>query len=152
MIKVTEHPVNLRMELIRLLEIFIKSGSLTATRDRLTDLEWEAIAILKTEGYCVLDTRFILDLKEHDALTVKENDEAKARDEEALALDGIDGVDEEFRFEGKTDEQLKPFLALPTVDGGDINGRFRFVTSKLEEAGVLIAIILRSVKPPTMSK
>ncbi len=146
MIKVTEHPVNLRMELIRLLEVFIKGGSLTATRDRLTDLEWEAIAILKTEGYCVLDTQFIDDLRKFDAILIEKNEKVKVADIKALELSG------KFQPKAKTDEELKEYLVLPDVDGGDINGRFRFVPKKLEEAGTLIAIILRSVKPPTVPK
>ena len=53
MITVTEYPVSLRWELKRLLEVFIKGGSLTATLDRLNDVEAEAVAILQAEEYCV---------------------------------------------------------------------------------------------------
>ena len=196
MIKVTEHPVDLRMELMKLLEVFIKGGSLTGTLDRLNDLEAEAITILKEDGYCILDTKPIEDLKARDQVKVKLNDEAitadlllieendiarasdrkmiqenfkaherdeqnvkkkdhtfepegKTDDEMAALLKGIDDSELDKSFTALNDQELTASLEINSVDSGDINGRFRFVSEKLEEAGTLIAAILRSVRPPT---
>lgn len=183
------------MELKRLLEVFIKGGSLTATLDRLNELEAEAIAILKENGYCVLDTKPIDDLKARDQIRVNDNEDAIQHDKELIEQNdkarGRDRLliqenqrarerdeqnnskkDHTFEPEGVTDSEIAPFLKgiddslleksfmalsdqeltasleINSVDGGDINGRFRFVTNKLEDAGELIAAIIRSVKPP----
>ena len=196
MITVTEYPVSLRWELKRLLEVFIKGGSLTATLDRLIGEEAEAIAILQVEGYCILDLKPIEDLKArdqarvndneeavaHDAILIEQNDKAHARDrlliqenyrarerdeqqtkkkdhtfeaegktdfEINLLLEGLDNSALERSFRAKTDQQLAALLEINSVDGGDINGRFRFVAERLEDAGRLIAEIIRSVRPKT---
>ena len=198
MITVTDYPVNLRIKLKIVLEIFIKGGSLTATPDRLSDLESEAIAILKLDGYCVLDTKPIEDLeardqakvteneeaierdlllieendkaRERDRLMVQENHKARERDEQnnqkndhtfepegktdveiAVLLEGVDDNELEKSFTAKSEYELTASLEINSVDGGDINGRYRFVTEKLEAAGELIAAIMRSVKPKATS-
>ncbi len=138
---VTDYQTNLRWELKRLLEIFISGGSLTATVDRLTEQEALALNILQEEGFCTLDTVTVDEALSADVVTIENNDDAKARDE--LVTERT----KDFKAEGKTDDELKKVLLFDNMDGGDKHGRFRFVPDKLEEAGTLIAAIIRSVRP-----
>lgn len=141
MLKVTELPANLRWELKRLLEIFLKNGSLTATLDRLDEITIKAVRLLEDEGFCTIDTTTVEAAVTSDIETVKANNEAKARD------DLVTERTKDFKREGLTEEELKKTLVLHNMDGGDVNGRYRFNTDKLELVSTVIAEIIRSVRP-----